>query len=82
MMFYRVIMVILLTSYISTQKNASFIILLAPKLTKNKSERMNSHDSCLNDFMGYFELDWAEVTLAIEKGPSQVTCWLRMGLGG
>ena len=43
---------------------------------------MNSHDSCLNDFMGYFELDWAEVTLRIEKGPSQVTCRLWTGLGG
>ena len=32
--------------------------------------------------MGDFERDWVEVTLAIEKGPSQVTCWLWMGLGG
>ena len=43
---------------------------------------MNLHDSCLNGFMGYFELDWAEVTLRIEKGPSQVTCRFRTGLGG
>ena len=69
-------MIILLTSYILTQKNASFFILLASKLNEKDFGRMNSHDSCLNDFMGYFELDWAEVTLRIEKGPSQVTCRL------